>query len=66
MQLWFIQQLMSALIIKLDEATIKKGMDLLLDVIEEAVERSETTMDDTIVLPLCNQLRKAFDVPDND
>ena len=66
MQLWFIQQLISALIIKLDEKTIKSGVDALLDIIEDAVAKSETPMDDAVVLPLCNQLRIAFDVPDND
>ena len=66
MQLWFIQQLISALLIKLDEKTIKTGMDALLDIIEDAVENSDTPMDDAIVLPLCDQIRKAFDVPDND
>jgi hypothetical protein len=66
MQLWFIQQLISALLIKLDEKTIKTGMDALLDIIEDAVVNSNTPMDDAIVLPLCNQIRQAFDVPDND
>lgn len=65
-QMWFIQQLVSALIIKLDEATIKQGFDSLLDIIEDAVAKSETKMDDTIVLPICAQIRTALNVPDND
>lgn len=66
MQMWFVQQLVSALIIKLDEKTIKAGFDGLLDIIEDAVVKSENTMDDAIVLPICDQIRRALDVPDND
>lgn len=66
MQMWFIQQLVSALITKLDENTIKKGFDMFLDIVEDAVERSENTLDDSAVLPLCAQIRNALNVPDND
>ena len=66
MQMWFIQQLVSALIIKLDKQTIKQGFDGLLDIIENAVTKSETAMDDAVVLPICNQIRASLNVPDND
>ena len=65
-QLWFIQQLISALLIKLDPETIKIGADAMLDAIENAVEKSENKFDDAVVLPLAQQLRLAFDVPDED
>ena len=64
--LWFVQQLIGALLVKLDTPTVKKGVDSLLDIIEDAVADSPNEYDDLIVLPLVNQLRIALDVPDND
>lgn len=61
-----IQQLMNALLMFLSPEVMKKGLDGLLDIIEDAVINSETEMDDVIVLNLCNQVRRAFDVADND
>ena len=66
MQLWFIQQLIATILIKLDEETIRDGFDRLLDIIEDAALRSDNQIDDAVVLPLAAQLRKALDVPDND
>ena len=45
---------------------LKKGLDGLLDTIEEAVGKTENTVDDIVVLGICQQIRRAFDVPDND
>ena len=38
--------------------------DKLFDLFEELVARSETTIDDAIVLPIIAQMRKALDIPD--
>jgi len=45
---------------------LKSFADMLLDWVEDAVERSENKIDDATVLPLCNMIRSAFDIPDND
>jgi len=48
-------------------AELLKGfVDQLIDLIENAVAKSENKLDDQIVLPLCVMIRSAFDIPDND
>ena len=66
MKAMLVQQLMGALILFLNPEVLKKAMDSLLDIIEESVTRSETQLDDAVVLGICAQVRKAFNVPDND
>jgi len=44
----------------------KTGVDAFLDVIEDAAARSENTIDDKVVLPICAVIRVALGVPDND
>lgn len=66
MQAMMVQQLVNALLLFLNPEVMKKGLDSLLDVVEESVTRSETQIDDVVVLSICNQVRRAFDVPDND
>jgi len=41
-------------------------LDALFDKIEDLVMRSDTKMDDKLVLPMILKLRKTLDVPDND
>ena len=45
---------------------IRKYGDKLFDFIEDAVESSETTIDDATVLPLVEALRNGLSIPDND
>jgi len=45
---------------------LKGFVDSLIDLIEDAVAKSENKLDDQIVLPLCDMIRSAFDIPDND
>ena len=45
---------------------IQQYGDRLFDFVENAVEASETTIDDIAVLPIIKQLRKALSIPDND
>ena len=47
------------------ENIVKYG-DRLFDFIEDAVQSSETTIDDMTVLPLITALRNALGIPDND
>jgi hypothetical protein len=48
------------------ENLMKTIIDGILDVIEEAVQKTGTPADDMVVLPLINQIRTVFNVPDND
>uniref|UniRef100_A0A6M3IN39 Uncharacterized protein n=1 Tax=viral metagenome TaxID=1070528 RepID=A0A6M3IN39_9ZZZZ len=41
-------------------------VDGILDAIESAVLGSSSTVDDAIVIPICNMIRTALNVPDND
>lgn len=45
---------------------LKKFADMLLDFVENHVLESKSTVDDRIILPLCGQIRGAFDIPDED
>jgi len=45
---------------------LKNAVDQLLDFIEDRVLGSASPIDDAIVIPLCDMIRKAFDIPDND
>ena len=45
---------------------LKQAVDQLLDFIEDRVLGSASPIDDAIVIPLCDMIRKAFDIPDND
>ena len=61
-----IQQLMQVLMLVLSPEVFKKLIDTVLDIVEAAVEDSETAVDNMLVLPLCNTIRTAFNVPDDD
>lgn len=58
--------LMTALFAVLTPENLKKFVDAGLDAIENAVEGSENTIDDKLVLPICKVIRGTFDIPDND
>ena len=50
----------------LPKETIKKSADAMLDVVEDAVAASTTGVDDAVVLPIIDMIRRVFDIPDND
>ena len=50
----------------LSPENLKKFADMILDFIENTVEKSSTIWDDAIILPMCSSVRDAFDIPDND
>lgn len=60
--MWLVELLLA----QLSPDIIKKGLDSLLDIVEDAVEDSSTTIDDRVVLPICKMIREALDIPDND
>ena len=61
-----LAKLVAWLIGRLDEETLKGWVDAGLDYIEDVVAKSESTLDDAVVLPICKLIRDAFGVPDND
>ncbi len=61
-----IAQLVSVLLGMLTPDLLKKFVDMLLDFVEKQVLGTASTLDDKIVLPLCETIRKTFDIPDED
>ena len=45
---------------------IKEILDKLFDFAEDAIAKSESTVDDKGILPIIEAIRVAFDIPDND
>lgn len=45
---------------------LKSAVDQLLDFIEDRVLGSASPIDDAIVIPICNMIREAFGIPDDD
>lgn len=48
------------------EDVLKKFADFLLDFIEDRVLGSASQVDDKLVLPVCELVRRTFNIPDND
>lgn len=61
-----IKQAVGMLLTMLSPELMKRGVDALLDIAEDAVAKSETTVDDAVVLPVIQTIRATFDIPDND
>ena len=58
--------LIQALLAVLTPELLKKFADQVLDFAETYVLGTASTVDDALVLPLCNLIRTAFNIPDND
>lgn len=55
------------LVIKLFTPELLRAfLDMFLDWIEQYVKGSASTVDDKLVLPICDMIRLAYGVPDND
>jgi hypothetical protein len=54
------------LVERLDPELLKKWADMGLDLLENQIAKSETTMDDKLALPVIAAFREAFNIPDND
>lgn len=65
-----LEQILKALIpfilSMLTKEQLIKFADMALDFVEDAVQSSENTIDDTIALPIIQRLRDTFNIPDND
>jgi len=45
---------------------LKEFVDRVLDWVEDRVAGSASTVDDRVLLPICDLIRRTFDVPDDD
>jgi len=61
-----IIQAITMLLTLLTPELLKKMADMVLDFIENQVEGSASTVDDAIILPICETIRAAFGIEDND
>jgi len=58
--------LIQAFLAMLTPELLKKFADMILDFAEEYVLGTASTVDDAIILPICELIRKTFDIPDDD
>ena len=66
MKTQMVAMLIQVLTTALTPDLLKKFADTALDFVEDHVVGSRSPVDDAIVLPLCNTIRAAFAIPDND
>ncbi len=58
--------LFKKLVANVDSDTVKRMLDAMLDIVEDACAKSETDLDNKFVLPLCKAFRIAMDIPEFD
>lgn len=63
---FILKNLVNILLPMLTPEVVKQGLDAFFDVVEDALNKSETKYDNYVVLPVIKILRNALDVPDND
>ena len=61
-----INLLMPTLLALIPDDIMQRGLDALLDVVEDAIAKSSTPVDDALVLPVIAALRAKFKIADND
>ena len=61
-----IGTLIGALLEILTPDLLRKFVDMVLDWVENHVAGTASTVDDRILLPLCDLIRRTFNVPDED
>tara|TARA_Y100000310_G_scaffold315560_1_gene366279 strand:+ start:274 stop:492 length:219 start_codon:yes stop_codon:yes gene_type:complete len=63
---YLLPLLLNKVLDSLPADTLERFADNALDFIEDAVADSENKIDDAVVLPLCEVIRDAFHIEDND
>ena len=66
MKAQLLAMLVGAILKMLTPELMKNFLDLTLDFVEQKVQGTQSTVDDAVVLPICNMIRLSFDVPDDD
>ena len=66
MKAQILTALVEVLLRILSPELLEKFADMVLDFAENYVLKTETGIDDKLVLPLCKTIRAAFNIEDND
>ena len=66
MQQILITQLIKVIMSMLTPELMRRFADMVLDFVENYVEGTKSTVDDRIVLPICNLIRTTFNIEDNE
>ena len=61
-----VNLLVPTLLALVPDDIMQRGLDALLDVVEDAVAKSSTPVDDAVIMPIIAALRVKLQVPDND
>ena len=61
-----VNLLLPTLLAMVPDDIMQKGLDKLLDTVEDAIANSPSKVDDALVLPLIAALRVKFKIADND
>ena len=61
-----VAAMIGAVLALLPEETVKSFVDAGFDAIEDKVKATDNKIDDAVVLPIMNKIRKTFNIPDND
>lgn len=61
-----VNAMLPTLMALIPDDIMQTALDKLLDAVEDAIAKSETKVDDALVLPLLAALRQKLNVPDND
>ena len=61
-----VTQIINLILTLIPKEKAKQLIDSIFDGLEESIIKSETGLDDAIILPLIRKARELLDVPDND
>jgi len=61
-----VTQIISTILAILPKEKFKEIVDALFDTLEDKIAKSETKIDDAILIPLINKARELLNVPDDD
>jgi len=64
MKTMLIAQIVQVLLTVLPGSVMKRGLDALLDIVEQSVKDSSNRIDDQLLLPLCAKIREELDIPE--
>ena len=57
-----LKLLITALLTLFDEALMKQFADSVLDFVEDKVKGTASTIDDRLILPICDKVRSTFGI----
>lgn len=66
MKFKMISMLISLIMSVLTPDLLKSFANMVLDFVEDHVVGTKSTIDDHLVLPVCDMIRSTFNIPDND